>query len=509
MRLVPVVSLALSPRDVGKILVGYPEGAVVFTFKQNAAQKYFVYELPPGSIGGNAGAPSVEVRRPSLTQAIWHPNGIFILTIHEDTSLVLWDTKDGRKIMARTIHDTNVDQPVNTRGATAGIPAGVKDPISQVAWCVKGNNVDDTGLLIAGGHYMTEGTKGLTFFDMGATPNYQTSTWQMLSSYFEQPRQEMTLQTPPGARVVNFCLIPRTSPYFAGAHDPIAVLALLSSGELITLSFPSGFPISPTNMLHVSLSFVHPFVTKMALMSIDRSAWLGLRERRLQGPKFLKGGMSGKRSVRRFESRNIVITAHGDGTMRLWDAGHDDEIENEDVIQVDLARAVGRVRNIEVTEISMSGSTGELSVGLKTGEIVVFRWGGNKNFGRDDPVGRNAGPDTLTKVTHRTDPGLKQGFLPLTLLEMDDGQITAVKNSGIGFVAAGSMGGNLTIIDLRGPALIHKAHMSEFLKPSKRGSLFKPRHSEVQGPEWPTSIEFGVLALEGRSKKRENFSYIS
>jgi hypothetical protein len=34
--------------DIGKILVGYPEGAVTFTFKQNVAQKYFVYEIPPG-----------------------------------------------------------------------------------------------------------------------------------------------------------------------------------------------------------------------------------------------------------------------------------------------------------------------------------------------------------------------------------------------------------------------------------------------------------------------------
>ncbi|KAI1019531.1 hypothetical protein LB505_000380 [Fusarium chuoi] len=36
-------------------------------------------------------------------------------------------------------------------------------------------------------------------------------------------------------------------------------MVLLSSGELITLSFPSGYPISPTNQLHPSVSFVHPF----------------------------------------------------------------------------------------------------------------------------------------------------------------------------------------------------------------------------------------------------------
>lgn len=495
----PVLTLAFSPRDIGKILVGYPEGAVVFSFKQNIAQKHFVYEVPLGALGGNSEVPAAELRRPKLTKALWHPNGIFVLTVHDDTSLVLWDTKDGRKIMARTIQAANVDEPVANpdRRGSAGLP--IKDPITQIAWCVK-ENTDDTGLLVAGGHPKNEPNKALTFLDLGTTPNYQTSSWPMLSKYFETQKQRMTLRTPPGAEVVDFCLIPRTSPYYAGAHDPIAVIALLSSGELVTLSFPSGYPITPTNMLHVSLSFVHPFVTKMILTPVDRSAWLGLKERRSQGPKFLEGGVPAKKAVKRFENRNVVGTAHADGTIRLWDAGHNDGIENPDVIQVDLARAVGRVGNVEVTEMSMSGATGELSAGLRTGEVVVFRWGNNAHFGRDEPVGTNGDPGTLTIVTHRADPGLKQGMLPLTLLDMQNGSVTAIKNSEVGFVAAGFEGGSLAIIDLRGPSIIYTANISDFIKSSKRGSLRRSRHSDEPRAEWATSIEFGVLTLEGKRK---------
>jgi WD40 repeat protein len=233
---------------------------------------------------------------------------------------------------------------------------------------------------------------------------------------------------------------------------------------------------------------------------IDRSAWLGLRERRSQGPKFLIGGAEGKRALKRFENRNIITTAHADGTIRLWDVGHDDEIENADVIQVDLARAVGRVANVEVTEMSVSGSTGELSVGLKSGEVVVFRWGNNGNFGHEEPPGTNEGAGKLTRITHRADPGLKQGMLPLTLLNMQQGPVTAVKHSHVGFVAAGFQNGSFAIMDLRGPAVIHTAQVSDFAKTNKRGSFLKHRATESTAPEWPTSIEFGVLTLEGEGK---------
>ncbi|KAJ5290514.1 uncharacterized protein N7443_010767 [Penicillium atrosanguineum] len=496
-RLFPVVSLAFSTRDIGKVLIGYPEGAVTFSFKQNVAQKYFVYEVPPGAPGGDPEMPSNLVRRPRLIDAVWHPNGTFVLTVHDDTSLVLWDTKDGRKLHARTIQATNIDQPGMTRSDPAAEEfSGPKEPITKVTWCAK-ESADDTGLLVAGGRYVGDPNKGLTFLDMGPTPNYQTSSWQILSTYLERSRRHMNLPIPPGAHAITYCLIPRADPYFAGAHDPIAILVVLSSGELVTMSFPSGHAITPTNMLHPFLSFVHPFVNKVTLTSVDRAVWLGLRERRLQGPKFVFGGAEAKNPLKRFENRNVISTAHADGTIRLWDAGHDDEIENGDAVQVDLARAMGRVRNIEVTEMSMGSGTGEMSVGLKSGEVIVFRWGNNPSAGQENSPGVNQGGGNLTPIAHRTDPGLKTGMLPLTLLDMQQGAVTALRHSPVGFVAAGFEGGSLVIIDLRGPAVIHTAHLSEFTKAPKRSSFLKKTGTEDAPPEWPTFIEFGVMTLDG------------
>ena len=52
----PVISLALHPRDIGTILIGYLEGAVVFSFKQNKPTLFLQFELPPGAPGADGAA---------------------------------------------------------------------------------------------------------------------------------------------------------------------------------------------------------------------------------------------------------------------------------------------------------------------------------------------------------------------------------------------------------------------------------------------------------------------
>ena len=494
-RILPVVSMQLHPRDVGSILIGYSEGAVIFSVKQNKAVKFFRYEVPRGAAGGDSDPAAVnQVRYPRLTHCLWHPTGTFILTAHEDSSLVFWDPRDGRVIEARTITDTGVNLPGNlSRSATGTI--SLKEPYFHLSWCSK-ENPDDTGLLISGGSPTTNPTRGLTFFDFGPTPVYATSSWDLLTKHFQGPKRTHVLPTPPNAEIVTFLLIPRTSPHFNGSNDPIAILTLLSSGELVTLSFPSGHPITPTNQLHVSLSFVHPFVTKTALACIDRTRWLGMREVRQHGPSILLGGAEEKKALKRFENRNVVQTAHADGTIRVWDAGHGDEIENSLVLQVDLAQAVGRWDNIQVAAMSMSGATGELSVGLMSGEVAIFRLNRNQYVGRPAPTPYpNEGPGKMTDTSKRADPGLKEGLLPLTLTNDQQGPITALKHSDVGFVAVGYDSGGITLIDMRGPAIIHTVLLHDVVQKSRRGSI-RGKHAPDRG-EWATAMEFGVMTMDG------------
>ncbi|SMQ55332.1 unnamed protein product [Zymoseptoria tritici ST99CH_3D7] len=505
-RILSVVSLQFHPRDIGTLLIGYSQGAAIYSFKLNKALRFFHYEVPRGAAGGDGDPTSANIiRRPKLTQAVWHPTGTFIMTGHEDSSIVFWDTmKDGRILTARTLTDTNIATPGVARDSAGSRQTfAVKEPLFKMSWCANQQDPEDTAILIAGGQSTQAPSKGLTLFEMGRTPVYATSAWETLIAYFDSPKRQRILPTPPGTEVVDYCLIPRSTPHFAGAHDPVAVIALLSSGELLTLSFPSGLPISPSNQLHVSLTFVHPFIQSLHTAQIGREKWLGLQERRQQGPKILQGGIELPSLIRRHGDRNIIYSVHADGTVRLWDPGHGDEIENEKVLQVDIARAVGHWDNVAVTATSFAGASAELVVGLRSGEVVVFRWGTNRNAGRDPPPAQPTQPGVLTNVVNRVEASLSEGLMPLTMLDQKDGPVTAVCMSEIGFVAAAFEGGSIALIDLRGPAIILKTSVQDFAKGNKTGSLRRRASSSEPKPEWATKLEFSIMALEG-----ENYSSI-
>lgn len=502
--MLPVVSLAFHPRDIGTILIGYSEGAVIYSFQQDKPTKFFRYEVPPGAPGGDSNAASTNISRfPILTHALWHPTGTFIITGHEDSSLVIWDPKDGRKVLARTLQEVDVDK-AGSKSESMKFTSGtfaLKAPLFRIAWCSK-ENPDETGLLVAGG-VPTSSTKGLTFMDLGRTPIYATSSWNVLSEHFEKPKKQHILPTPPNAEVVEFCLIPRNSPHYAGSHDPIAVIALLTSGELVTLSFPSGHPINPTNQLHVSLTYVHPFINRVDISFLDRTRWLGMVEKRSSGPPILKGGAEAGHTLRRFAHRNILQNAHADGTIRLWDAGHGDEIENGNVLQVDVARALGRANDVQISRMSMSGATGELAVGLQTGEVVIFRWGYNQNFGRDMESSVAATNVGLETIKHRAEPSVKEGLLPISLLNPQQGPVSAINVSDVGFVSVGFSSGSLTVVDLRGPAIIFEASLKDLSTQQKLGSFRKSNSNSNPSnkAEWPTIIKFGVMSLEGEGEQ--------
>ncbi|KAF3068002.1 Lethal [Trichoderma lentiforme] len=487
---VTLVTMSMHPRDAGKLLIGYSHGAVIYTFKQNQPQQFLEYVLPVGAPGGSSIGMD-QVRRPRLTHALWHPSGTFVLTAHEDGSLVFWDPKEAKVVMARTLTEFGIQQ------ATPSAPTpAYSEPYIKIAWCCK-RNCDDTGLLIAGGQAPDASPKSLTFIELGMTPMYATSTWQGLENHFRGKRH-IPLALPPGAQAVDFLLIPRDSPYFGGSQDPLAVIVLLSSGELITLSFPSGYPISPTNQLHPSTFFVHPFVTKFNVSSVDRPRWLSMVEKRDQGEPLLKGGAAGVRPRKRFEDRTIIQTAHADSIIRLYDSGHADQIENEIQLQVDIARALDRFDDVEVTAMSLASTTGEFVVGTKTGEAVVFRWGSNPYYGKNQPKPLDPNPMGLSDISSRAEPNLKEGLQPFVLYEMMQGPITAVQISNVGFAAIGSELGFLTIIDLRGPKIIFQAPMTDFAKPENRKSFLKGHSKSSSQPpkEFAVVIEFGVMTLD-------------
>ncbi|CAP64617.1 uncharacterized protein PODANS_5_8920 [Podospora anserina S mat+] len=480
-----VAAMAMHPRDIGKLAVGYAGGVVgAYSFKMGAAQRW--YESAAG----------------------WGPdddegNGV----------MVFWDVKEGRVVGVRDVYGSLDDLEGDRRDRV---------PLGRVKWACKGNNPDDTGLVVQGGWYRGEqqsGKRGISFLDLGPTPVYATSSWEVLGGYVKGRGERVVMEMPPGAEVVDYVLIPRQSPYFDGAQDPLAVMAMLSSGELITMSFPSGWAISPTNMLHPSLSFVHPFVQRIGVASVGRERWLGMVEKRSQGEAILKGGKGGNTRRKMVDVRNVILVAHADSTVRIWDVGFADEVENPGQLQVDVARAVGRLDEVEnpgqlqvdvaravgrfedvsVSEVHMAEGTGEFAAGTKTGEVVVYKWGVNKFHGRDATTALDPKPGGLTDISTRAEPSLKEGLQPFVLYEMAQGPISALCVSDVGFIAVGSEGGHFSIIDLRGPSVIYTSPVTEFITQEKKSFSLKKSSSSHNKLEFPTAISFGVMTLEGDS----------
>ncbi|TGZ80170.1 hypothetical protein EX30DRAFT_359209 [Ascodesmis nigricans] len=506
-RLLPVTSLQLHPKDVGTLLIGYLEGAVVYSFKQNAPLHYLQFELPPGALGSDTELAQIRTtRRPRLSQAIWHPTGTFICTTYEDAVMVFWNPKDGSIVQARTIQDAYVHLPGNlpAQMLDGGESISIRQPIFKIAWCST-NNPDDTSLLLAGGNSMTMPAKGMTLLDFGSTPNTITSSVQALGEHLANPRRQRVLPTPTQLDVVDFCLIPRVSPHYGSTHDPVAIIGLYASGELVTLRFPDGAPLSPSNILHPSLSLAHPFPTRVDVSAVNRQRWLGMEESRKKGPEFVIGGVERRHVLRRYENRTIGLSCHPNGFVRIWDLGHDDEIENQGCLELDLCRVLQRGIDLEVKSASMSAGSGETAVAMKTGGVVVFRWARNKAFGRpsqdeehatQSQTGGEVG-EGLVDVRARVDPELKEGLLPYTMLDQNCGPIAAVKMSDVGFLGVAYESGYLTVVDLRGPAIIFHQNLSELTKEQRRLSIRKPRESVTEGVEKATCLEFGVMTLDG------------
>ncbi|KAK6509259.1 hypothetical protein TWF481_004018 [Arthrobotrys musiformis] len=476
----PVVSLAMHPRDLGTLLIGYLEGALLFSLKQNKATHTMKFELKPGAPGGDLDAATIKtLRKPKLSNAIFNPSGTTILTTYEDGCIAFWSTSDGRLLTARTLQDFDVHLPAPVMAGFGGGPAlgaafTLREPFHKVAWCCT-NNIDDTCLLVSGGNNVGMAAKGLTLIEFGVAPNNITSSWKQITEHLGNPKRQRFLPVPHNIDVVDFCMLPKTSPYHAGSHDPSAMMVLFTNGDIATLRYPDGEYMSPAGMMHPSLAMVHPKPFSMEVAPINREKWLGMVAVRDKPAAYFKGGADAKKMTRRYQDRSIACTIHKDATVRVWDLGHNDEIENPEALELDLGVVVGKPGAVKVSAVSASQATGEMAVGLESGEVVIYRWGRNKSYKgalqspTSPAVGMKGSPfGQIRDIASQADPSLKEGLIPLYLMDAGSGSVKTTAVSDVGFVAVGYDSGTLTVVDLRGPTVIYSIVISTVTKDVNR-----------------------------------------
>jgi syntaxin-binding protein 5 len=498
-RILPTVAMALHPKDIGFLLVGYSMGAALFSFKENRVVKFFELEIPAFAKGGDTD-PSIMAtpRRPRLTRLAWHPSGTYILTCHEDGCLAFWDAKnEATPIHVRTVDETHVNIPRGTYHPHEDDHFTIREPIVQVAWC-SATDPEDTSIIVSGGQLSNLPDKGMTYLDFGVTPANLVT--EHLSNYFARPRKQRILHT--FSNPLSFTVIPRASPFYNGTHEPLALLALLETGEIAAFSLPDCQLLPVAQTLPPALSFVSPPITLFSIALIPHQKWASFigRNKARMNRNLLLGGAPARRHLRRFDVRNVMLSAHADGAVRLWDASHG-EVESGEAFEIDVAgviRAFTPNVPVDVISLSIAGMTGELVVGTYTGEVCVWRHGTRD---RDEEFAEGMGdmslemrPNKILYNTRHLHFDVNEGFLPLCMVNPQRGAPSLVKMSEVGFVAIGYDSGYICIVDLRGPAVIFLEDLSNIQSERDKKS---GRKTQGKGPEVATAMEFGIMKLEG------------
>ncbi|CCE63156.1 hypothetical protein TPHA_0E00610 [Tetrapisispora phaffii CBS 4417] len=461
----PIVSIQWNPRDIGTVLISYEQSTIIFSLIENTVKQHFIYELPPDAPGGDYSFNTKETRYPKVIQSLFHPNSLHILTIHEDNSLCFWDANTGKLILARTILETQINKP--QIGLQKAAPVGIPK-VLKAKW-VCANNPEYTSLAIA--YQSSSSTMGsdnnqnLIIFDFGGTPSYTVTTYDGMKKYYSKPRGQKIVPLIQQGNIIDMLPIPRASPFFAGCHDPAIILLLFDNGELGTMIFPKGLFTTKASLLPQNLCWLRPPVTMITGISVPKKLWLGMMTSQRNEQGLLKGGLASKKEMRLQTIRSAIATGHVNGTVRIWDASQK-ELEDNSVFEVNLGSIINTSQGLAVTNISFSPDTLELAVSVESGNVILFKYEMNQYFIPDGNTDKaleiklrrfslNDSDEVLVDVRDRASTSIKKGFLPSTAVHACRGKVTALKNSGIGFVGIAYQDGSVIVIDRRGPATMY------------------------------------------------------
>ncbi|CAE6481396.1 hypothetical protein ACGC1H_007331 [Rhizoctonia solani] len=159
------IDLAIHPRDLNLILVGYERGVVLWNIAEQKAVGYYSLALLPGAPGAmiepENSSTLMEERCPPPTCVAWHPDGRLFAIGHMDGCISFWSVEEEDKPLdVRTVDRAEVHKvDFEAFAAAAALPPSTSapplthEPIYKLSWSSKipGSNY----LTPAKGSYLT------------------------------------------------------------------------------------------------------------------------------------------------------------------------------------------------------------------------------------------------------------------------------------------------------------------------------------------------------------------
>ncbi|KAG0687127.1 hypothetical protein C6P40_002850 [Pichia californica] len=459
-----VSSLSIHPRDIGTLLISYPKVTVIYNLVDNSILYNLVYKLPKTAPGGENSLYEYStdgIYYPKVVHNLWHPNGLHCITVHADNSIVFWDAKTGEKILARTLFDVDVDEPT---GKNQRIGKHRMTRIEKIKWLCE-ENPEKTSLLILGGDgYSADGYHQLVRMDFGKMISYSLTSYAQMAKYYSQPREQRIFAIHSKANIVDFVPLGESSPYFDGCHDAKLIAVVMSDGALKFLHYPEGNMSMNAKYFPSTVSWLNPKITCSTSSYLDRriiNSLIPIRKVNEPLDSILKGGIP-CRPKYKADAGSLIITGHENGFVRLWDAS-EGELDSTRVFEIDIAATIRKDdESASVINVSFAPETLEVACSLANGDVLLFAYQMNKNYKSTNLITNMASLSlensgrALINIQDRAPTNIKKGFMPKMLIKsLDNGLVTAVTTSNLGFVAIGYESGRLLLIDRRSGAVIH------------------------------------------------------
>ncbi|KAG5438736.1 hypothetical protein PCANB_002456 [Pneumocystis canis] len=489
----PVLCIQIHPRDVGTILIGYPDGAVLYSIKKNAVLYFFELEIPQRIHETNSGQ-KISVFRPKLTNLSWAPHGYHFLTSHQNGCFAFWSTKSNKcPLQVCTLDKNGVNTLLEKQiGSSTHDPMYSRNPIFSITWSCN-DNLENTSVFIVGGNLNTQDSKELNILNFGQCPSI-SSTENIFSQYYTTPKQHIALSHFLSSNVVNICIFSKISPQYLGNYNTELILLILASGEVELLKYPDGIFLNSMKSLPTSLEWLSPKIHDASLCFVSKNNLSS------QNTKYDKGYSEIYKSEFSDQSKllnhnGIITTGHNNGIVRIYNVTQDHKFEK--IHEIFLAETLNRLPNTIRVTITKLSETSEFIIGCEGGELIIYKFLPLKKKKKNE-TDNFSNPQTFKEFSDRyNDENLKSDNSKVSVFRIHRGSVISLKTSNIGLVACGYEFGTVILINLHKRTIIFQIELSEVKNEKKQLNLKNIQNNDENSElEVAVTFEFTIGKLK-------------